>query len=227
MSDTKTKDTPAKKHKARLREIEFQKEQVELEKAWIDLQVDRYRLKQYKGEHLKRTQRDETHGVFRLETYVGGNVLELAAELQKWARVRKNEGKPVTLYLTSGGGSTIAGFALYDQLRTLSRQGHHVTTVVRGYAASMAGVLVLAGDTRLIGAESFVHVHEVSAGAAGKLSEVKDEVAFMEKMNQKMEDLYVERAGLDRKKFRLRYLKSEVWIDAEEAIKMGIAHELG
>ena len=45
----------------------------------------------------------------------------------------------------------IAGLALYDFIQTLRRKGHKVTTVSYGMAASMAGILLQAGDVRVMG----------------------------------------------------------------------------
>jgi ATP-dependent Clp protease protease subunit len=223
----KKADPEKKSVKAQLRAIELAKAEIELKAAENDYELDQIRMRGYRADAQWKKAGDRNHGVFRLESYVGSNVVDLAGDMQQWARLESSKGKPITLYVTSGGGSVIAGFALYDQLRTLSEQGHHLTTVVRGFAASMGGVIALAGDTRLIGAESFIHVHEISSGVGGKLSEVKDEVAFMEKMNQKVEDLYVSRTKLKRGEFRKRYVKSELWIDATEAIKWGVSHAVG
>ena len=220
------KDPVKVKQKRRLRQIEIEKAELELAASRIDLEMDKHRLRSYEDERKKKDSSDAAHGVFRLEEAVGHHAAtELAAQLQSWGRA--NPKKPVTLYLCSPGGSVLSGFLLYDQLRTLSEQGHHVTTVVRGYAASMGGVLFLAGDTRLIGAESFVHIHEVSSMTYGKLFEMKDDLAFSERLNKKIEDLYVSRTKVKRGEFRRKSQKTEWWIEAPEAVALGIAHAIG
>jgi len=68
--------------------------------------------------------------------------------------------------------------ALYDYVRGLRRQGHHVTTSSLGYAASMAGILLQVGDKRIMGAESWLLIHEGSFGAVGSVGQVEDTVEW-------------------------------------------------
>ena len=83
----------------------------------------------------------------------------------------------------------------YDTIRGLAKRGHHITTVVRGYAASFGAVLLQAGDVRIVGPESRVMLHEVSSMAWGKLHEIKDQVGFTKELNQRIFDLIAERSG--------------------------------
>lgn len=222
----KKKDAQALSHKAKRREIELKKAELELRSTEIDLELDQMTLTARRRDERRKKNEDHNLGIFRLEDGVGHTVAtSLATEMQKWGR--RNPGKPITLYICSPGGSVLHGFLLYDALRTLATQGHHITTIVRGFAASMGGVLFLAGDTRLIGAESFVHIHEVSSMTFGKLFEMKDDIAFSERLNKKIEDLYVSRTKVKRSDFRKKSQKTEWWIESTEAIALGIAHDVG
>lgn len=217
MSENKKpkKDTSAKKKREA---VELRQAEVELRQAEIYLEAEEERRKWKRHD-------DRNHGVFRLESFVGSDALTLAAEIQQYARA--NAGKPITLYVCSPGGSVFAGWVLYDALRTVSDQGHHVTTVLRGYAASMAGIIFLAGDTRLIGSEGFVMIHEVSTLAMGKLSELADEVEFCKRLNQRIEDLYVKRTKIRRQDFRKKSTRKDWWISSGEAVDLKVAHAIG
>lgn len=219
------KDEAKRSHKAALRDIKLAKARVELKSLEGDYELDQIRLRSARADATWKKGGDRNHGVFRLEAMVSSSALDLAAEIQQYCRV--NPGKPITLYICSPGGSVFSGWVLYDALRTAAAQGHHITTVVRGYAASMAGVLFLAGDTRVVGSESYVMIHEVSTMALGKLSELSDEVDFAKRLNRRIEDLYVSRTKIKRAEFRKRSTRVDWWIDSDEALQLGIAHEKG
>jgi ATP-dependent protease ClpP protease subunit len=85
-------------------------------------------------------------------TYIG-NVGEIAVhsmieKLELFSR--RNPGAPIKISLNSGGGSVIDGFALVDYLLMLRRRGHKITITVFGFAASMAGVILMAADERVM-----------------------------------------------------------------------------
>src|SRR6185369_16947215 len=81
----------------------------------------------------------------------------------------------MTIVFDSPGGGVIEGFHLFDHILEL-RNTHFVTTMTRGYAASMAGILLQAGEERVMGPNAHLMLHEVSFGARGKIGEVEDTV---------------------------------------------------
>ena len=83
----------------------------------------------------------------------------------------------------------IDGMALFDYIQQVKAMGHHVTTGCMGYAASMAGILLQAGHRRVMGRESYVLIHEVAAGAAGKIGEIEDTVEFLKKIEDRVLDI--------------------------------------
>jgi ATP-dependent protease ClpP protease subunit len=56
---------------------------------------------------------------------------------------------------------------------------------------------------------------------------MKDDIAFSERLNKKIEDLYVARTKVKRGEFRRKSQKTEWWIEAPEAVELGIAHAIG
>lgn len=223
MMAAETKKKPAKKKADPT--LKRRREELEIRQAEVELRRDELTLERQERDAAWQRHADRSHGVFRLETYVNGGAVDLAADIQQFSRA--HPGQPITLYITSPGGSLFAGWALYDTLRTASSQGHEVVTVLRGYAASMAGVLYLAGDTRLIGSEAHLMIHEVSAGAIGKVSEMEDEVELCKQLNRRIEDVYVARTKIKRADFRKKSTRRDWWIAPEACISLGIAHAIG
>jgi ATP-dependent Clp protease, protease subunit len=81
------------------------------------------------------------------------------------------DGKPVTVRINSGGGSVFGGMAIYNALK--SYRGAK-TVYVDGVAASIASVIMLAGDEIHIPKNAYVMIHKPWGYAAGNAIEMRD-----------------------------------------------------
>lgn len=216
-------DPDKKQAKARLKELEILTAEIELEEK--ELNLDMLRIS-HNAKHISHgPSQDIGRGIFRLESGVYDEVLSLASVIERWAA--QNPGEKVRLYIFSPGGSVFHGFALYDTLRTLSEAGHEVTTVIRGFAGSMASVIFLAGDVRLIGAESYIHQHEGSSGVVGSTSAIREEAEFMKRLGEKVARIYATRTSLTAAQFKAKIRKKEWYAESDEAVRLGIATAVG
>ncbi len=152
------------------------------------------------------------------------SVRECMAELGKWSRRRP--GEPITIIFNSPGGTVSDGLALVDYVRQLRQAGHHVTTIALGRAASMGGVLLQTGDKRVIGANAFMLIHEVSAGAFGKVSEMEDSVEYYKRLQTRLLAILSERSKLSARQIATRWARKDWWLDAQEVVKLGFADEV-
>lgn len=130
---------------------------------------------------------------------------------------------PITIELNSGGGSIIDGFAMFDELLRLRKEGHHITIRVRGNAASMACVLLQAADRREMGGNAFLMIHRASFGAMGSAYEVEDSLDFVKKLEGRIVDIFSERSGKGKKLFTDFFKqRKDLWFDAKEALDNGL-----
>jgi len=214
---------------AEKKELELRQQRAETRKAELELQTQEQRTKRYTREHKHDYKYDpEARGVFHLIGAVDSTSTAYWADrIQRYAHL--HPGKPLTIYLQTPGGSVLHGLGFYDTLRTISSQGHHITTVVRGFAASMGAVLLQAGDTRLVGTESMVMLHEVSSGTGGKLHEMKDDVKFTEQLNRRLMSIIANRTGgkWDADALYERIEAKDWWLDSETAVSEGVADGVG
>jgi ATP-dependent Clp protease protease subunit len=216
--------------KAELKALDLRQKRAETLKAELETKQEKLRLSRQRRDWKKFQATDaERLGIFHFAFGVSADNCFLFAErLQAWSR--QNPGAPLTIYLSTYGGDVLAGFGLYDTIRALSKQGHHVTTVVRGYAASFGAVLLQAGDVRIVGPESRIMLHEVSSGAFGKLHEIKDQADFIEKLNLRIFEVIAERAGVEGQSGRdlYRWAKAkDRWLTASACLERGFADEIG
>ena len=133
--------------------------------------------------------------------------------------------EPINFYVSTYGGQALEMFAVYDTMRKI-REETPIYTHGLGKVMS-AGVLLLAAGTkgeRRIGKFCRVMIHGVIAGQHGHIADVENE--FTEaKMTQKMyvQALAEETNMTEKYVKRLMDRKTNVYLDAEEAVKLGIA----
>ena len=135
---------------------------------------------------------------------------------------------PITLYISTYGGSADEMFGIYDMMSKVKKECE-VHTIGIGKVMS-AGTLVLASGTkgkRRIGKNCRVMIHSVNAGQHGDLHNIENEV----KAVKQMQDLYInamcnETHMTKRQIQKLIDRKINVYLTAEEAIEYGIADEI-
>jgi ATP-dependent Clp protease protease subunit len=150
----------------------------------------------------------------------GSHVDSWIAQLEHWER--RDPGEPILIRINSPGGSVLDGFALFDTILRLRRKGHHITTHGLGMVASMAAVLIQAGDERVLDANSWFMIHEVSIQLGGnKTSAIEDEVRFLKKLEDRLLDILVDRSRLSKRQIQNRWKKTDDWMSAEEALDLG------
>ena len=81
-------------------------------------------------------------------------------------------GKDISIYLNSPGGSVTAGLGLYDTMQFVKSD---VSTICIGMAASMAAVLLVAGQKgkRFALPHSRVMIHQPLGGVQGQASDIE------------------------------------------------------
>lgn len=171
--------------------------------------------------------RDFEHGTFRFNDSVSAeSVRRIVGTIGMYSRLFP--GGDITLIFNSPGGSVFDGMALFDFLQDMRAAGHHVTTKTQGMAASMAGILLQAGDTRVMGAEAYVLIHEISTLAYGKSSDIEDEVEFIKKIQKRVIDIFVKRSGgkLTARKVQQEWKRKDWWLSSKECLELGLVDEV-
>ena len=208
------------------------KHRAEAAKAKADARADNIEserqeilLREARRKEAAELAKDDHHRVYQFGDAVSGNsVRACIAKLSEWHRT--DPACRIEIVFNSPGGSVIDGFALWDFLTELKANGHHLTTVCRGMAASMAGILLQAGDTRVVGSESVLLVHEISFGAGGKIGEVEDEVAFAKMLTQRVLRIFAARTKMSAAQIDRKWKRKDWWLDSDEALRLGFCDEI-
>lgn len=137
----------------------------------------------------------------------------------------KVEVLPIELLLSTPGGSADDMFALYDVMRVI-REKCPIQTFGIGKVMS-AGVLLLAAGTkgqRKIGKNCRVMIHSVIGGTSGSFHNLENEMAEMRYMQEAYLRALSDESNLSVSQLkRMINRKVNVYLSAEEAVKMGIA----
>tara|TARA_R110000824_G_scaffold70902_3_gene181769 strand:+ start:8138 stop:8821 length:684 start_codon:yes stop_codon:yes gene_type:complete len=132
---------------------------------------------------------------------------------------------PTEFYLSTYGGSADDMFALYDVMKQI-RKETEIHTFGLGKVMS-AGVLLLASGTkgkRRIGKNCRVMIHSVIAGNHGPLHNLVNEMEAIQQLQEIYIDCLVEETNMTKEQLKdMLAKKVNIYLTAEEAVKLGIA----
>jgi ATP-dependent Clp protease protease subunit len=133
-------------------------------------------------------------------------------------------GKDVSIYINSPGGSVYAGLGIYDTMQYISSD---VATICTGMAASMAAVLLVAGEKgkRFALRHSRVMIHQPMGGAQGQASDIEITAREIKKLKSELYNIISEHSG---KPFDIveRDSDRDFWMTAEEAKEYGMIDQV-
>lgn len=213
----------AEKFQAEARTAVAEAKKAEL--ALIAAQHDADRAEEKRKRELSS---DEHHHVYYFKGGVDdGSAQKCIDALNVWRRTEEPGG--IDLVFFSPGGSVFAGMVLFDHIIAMRQEGWKFRTITRGYAASMGGILLQAGDERVCGPESYILIHEISSGAVGKVGELEDEVEFIRLIQKRVNDIFVARSNgkVTGAKLRAMYRRKDFWLDSKKALELGIVDAIG
>jgi len=128
--------------------------------------------------------------------------------------------KDVSFYINSPGGHVSAGLAILD---TMNHIQPNVSTVCVGMAASMAAVLLSAGEKgkrfALPNAESMIH--QPSGGAEGMATDIEITAKQILKLRERLNKILAKNTAQKLDKIE-KDVDRDFFMDAQEALKYGI-----
>jgi ATP-dependent Clp protease protease subunit len=159
---------------------------------------------------------------FMFDDIIDGNsAAQFIDTLEHWEH--RDPGEPIVVTFNTPGGSVSDGFAIYDTILRLRRKGHHVTTRALGAVYSMGGVLFQAGEERVMDANAYMMIHEVSLRTGGKSSDMEDDLKYVKRLEDRLLSILAERSTLTKEQIKRRWKKTDWFIDAEQAVELGFA----
>jgi ATP-dependent protease ClpP protease subunit len=129
----------------------------------------------------------------------------------------------IFVHINSYGGEVAEGVAIYNALK-----GHsaHVTTVCEGFACSIASVIFMAGDDRVMRPASLLMLHNASMFSAGDANAHRKVAEDLDVITELSKTAYLSHAteALTPEKLT-EIMDAETWVTPAQAIEWGLATE--
>ena len=219
-SNAKKAVAEAAKFKAEIHELELQARSYEFE-----LKAKQHDSDRNEEKRRKELAAHEYHHVFMfIESVTDASAKKCMDQLTLWQRTDSTP-EDIEIVFNSPGGSVTAGLALWDNIQAIRAAGHKVTTSTVGMAASMAGILLQAGDIRIMGKESWLLIHQVSFGASGSFGEVEDTTKWVDRIQDRVLDIFASRSKMSKAQIKRKWNRTDWWISSDEALKLGFVDE--
>jgi ATP-dependent Clp protease protease subunit len=124
----------------------------------------------------------------------------------------------LNISINSPGGSVFDGFAIYNMLK---RHKAKKNVYIDGLAASAASFIAMAGDCIIMPKNAYIMIHNASALAVGNAKELRKLAEDLEKFDESIVDIYVNKCGKSKKKLR-EMMDAETWMNGTEAKELGL-----
>lgn len=121
--------------------------------------------------------------------------------------------------INSPGGDVFDGIAIHNALRAHPAR---IITRVDGLAASIASVIVQAGDERIMASSAQMMLHKAWGVCVGNDDDMRDMAGVLARQNDVLVEIYAARSGKPAARFR-DLMGAESWLTAREAVAEGLA----
>jgi ATP-dependent Clp protease protease subunit len=152
-----------------------------------------------------------------------GLLPEFIAKVRLLKKVN-NDLTTVNILLNSGGGDVVETLGIIDYIR--GNKDIKFNVICRGIAMSAAALLLAAGTgVRAASKHSKIMVHQLSTFAAGKLSDVKSNAKFADKLEEECNTMMAEFTKKPKEWWESNQ-QSDLFLTAEDALNLGIIDKI-
>lgn len=128
----------------------------------------------------------------------------------------------INVHINSYGGEVAEGLAIYNMLKNHNAK---VKTYCDGFACSIASVIFMAGDERVMSDASMLMIHNAWMMTAGNSQQLRKDADDLDKITQGSIAAYLSRINITEDKLK-ELLDAETWLLPDEAKEMGFATEI-
>jgi len=155
--------------------------------------------------------------------FVGNSITDNVADVviaQLLFLESENPDQDIYLYINSPGGIVTSGLAIYDTMQYVSPA---VSTICIGQAASMAAVLLAAGEKgkRFILPHARVLLHQVLGGVQGQASDIEIHAREILRVREDLNNILVNHVGQSLDKIQ-DDTERDFFLTAKEALEYGL-----
>lgn len=126
------------------------------------------------------------------------------------------------VYINSYGGEVAEGLAIYNALK---RHKAEVTTFIDGFACSIASVIAMAGDKRVMYDSSLLMIHNAWTYVSGNADDMRKTADDLDKITSASIAAYMSVVNITEEEVK-SMLDDETWLKADEALEKGFVTEI-
>lgn len=156
-----------------------------------------------------------------IDDWWGFGVRDMAYNLSQ------NKGKKLYINIHSPGGSVLEGVGIANLIQSHNAE---TTTTGVGFVASIASVILLAGDRVRMAKNAFLMIHNPWSMAMGDSEELRKTADVLDKMENQLAAIYataMQKRGKDKDLEEVKkMMAAETWFTAQEALDAGLIDEV-
>lgn len=160
---------------------------------------------------------------------IQGIIKEITKIIQE--HKKKSDGEPdkltITYIVDSPGGSVTSILKFVDFIHLIKSKYNWIefVSIITGLAASAGTIMAICADKRYMTKYAHAMVHELASGNSGKYTEMGSYMKFLDKLHDKLVNIYVEKTNKEREEIE-KIMRKETWFTAEEYKELGFIEEI-
>jgi ATP-dependent Clp endopeptidase proteolytic subunit ClpP len=174
---------------------------------------------------LKIVNKSDSEAEIFIDDVIGWDETSWLGIKKQLTAIAESKTKKIIVNINSPGGFVSDGLMIHDALKMSKAE---IETRVYSMTASAATIIAQAGDKRKMSSNSLYLIHHAMNMAVGNVNDVKQAVDDLERVDERILDIYV-KAGADPEKVKSLMDENNgygKWIDAEEALEIGLIDEI-
>lgn len=125
----------------------------------------------------------------------------------------------IHVYINSYGGDVNEGLAIYNNLK---RSKAKIITYADGFACSIASVIFMAGDERIVSNSSLMLIHNAWTYTQGNAKELRKKADDLDVITQASINTYMTEVNISEEELK-ELLDNETWLTPQQALEWGFA----
>lgn len=126
------------------------------------------------------------------------------------------EADVIHVYINSYGGEVAEGLAIYNSLK---RNKAKIITHADGFACSIASVIFMAGDERIMSTASLLMIHNAWTYTSGNANELRKQADDLDVITQASVNAYMAEINISEEELK-QLLDDETWLSPQSALEM-------
>lgn len=183
-------------------------------------------LIKFKNNQFKIEAKTETVAEINIYGAIGASWYEDSISASDFSNKLKELPASITqldVHINSIGGDVFDGVTIYNRLKMHKA---NVTVYIDALSASIASVIMMAGDEIVMGEGALVMIHKPATGIYGNSLELQAIIDRLDDVETQMTNIYQKRTKMDRTELKALIAgeeNGETWLDADRAVELGFA----